>query len=197
MISAPECVAKYVRYLLEKYSIGRKYIFPYLVLHSIAFRSEIYDDRNRILDAAYMRDEYISEFSKDISEDDKDILLSWDISVFEVLLKLAIRIEDDIFTSSSNEDRTKEWFFMMLKNMDIDDILHTTYSEQREEFIKNQVDIFLDRSYGSHGHDGNIFVFSKVTYPNLDVRKMELWDQMQLWSTEQYIIDENEKKIID
>lgn len=197
MISAPECVAKYVRYLLEKYKIGKSHLFPYLVLHSIAFRSEIYDDRNRILDAAYMRDEYIFEFSKDISEDDKDILLSWDISVFEVLLKLAIRIEDDIFTSSSNEDRTKEWFFMMLKNMDIDDILHTTYSEQREEFIKNQVDIFLDRSYESHGHNGNIFVFSKIAYPNLDVRKMELWDQMQLWSTEQYIIDENEKKIID
>lgn len=197
MISAPECVVKYVRYLLEKYSIGKSHLFPYLVLHSIAFRSEIYDDRNRILDAAYMRDEYIFESSNDISEDDKDILLSWDISVFEVLLKLAIRIEDDIFTSSSNEDRTKEWFFMMLKNMDIDDVLHTTYSEQREEFIKNQVDIFLDRSYCSHGHNGNVFVFSKITYPNLDVRKMELWDQMQLWSTEQYIIDENEKKMID
>lgn len=198
MTPVPPCTVKYIRYFLRLHEFDETDIFNYIILHNIEYRSTIEEDDNRIRDALAMRDDYISSapYNMDIDElTDEDVLYlrGMSVSVFEIMMCLARRIEE-IFEDNNKGDRTKEWFYMFLKNLDIDDIMSQRYSFDRERFIKRAIDKWMDREYEANGDGGNIFVISD---PLLDLRRIQTWDQMQVWATEEALIEEAEDRVLD
>lgn len=198
MTPVPPCVVKYIRYFLRLHGVNEDDIFNYIVLHNIEYRSTIEEDDNRIRDALSMREDYINSAPYDMDIDeltDEDVLYlrGMSVSVFEIMMCLARRIEE-IFEDNNKGDRTKEWFYMFLKNLDIDDIMSQRYSFDRERFIKESIDKWLDREYEANGENGNIFIISD---PLLDLRRIQTWDQMQVWASEQIMLEEAEDRVLD
>lgn len=203
MTPVPPCAVKYIRYFLRLHEFNEEDIFNYIVLHNIEYRSTLEEDENRIRDALVMREDYINSAPYDMDIDeltDDDILYlrGMSVSVFEIMMCLARRIEE-IFEDNNKGDRTKEWFYMFLKNLDIDDIMSQKYGFDRERFIKLAVDKWLDREYEANGENGNIFVISNELCKKrtLDLRHIQTWDQMQLWASEQTMLEEAEDKVLD
>ena len=148
------------------------------VLFNIPFKSYIDMDNNRIDDALYMREEYLSD---DIySRIDDSAIRDRYVSVFEVLFTLAKRMENDILCDPLEEvDHSADHFWMFLRNLDVE-----KYSNDRilEAEIRDKCEKWVRREYGKDGF-GSIF---PVKNSKNDMRHIEIWQQMSLYIRENY-----------
>lgn len=131
---------------------------------------------NRIVEALSLRKDYIDS---GISDKEKRELESRFVSVLEVLIAFAIRIDDDMFYEPG-ENLIPRFFFEFIENLEID-IPNKDWSFENEFFVDQQIKHFLDRTYTLNGEGGNIYVFDwDEVYPK-DLRTMSLWDQLQIY----------------
>jgi len=99
-------------------------------------------------------------------------------SMLEMMASLAKRCEDDIMSDYKYGDRTSEWFYMMFCNLGLD-----KYDNDRWNCYFSEAEItdilyrFMDIGYNSDGSNGNLFITNN---PNIDLRNMQIWDQMCL-----------------
>lgn len=100
-------------------------------------------------------------------------------SVLEVMVALAIRIENDIMSDYNYGDRTCVWFTEMLKSLQLMDMSNNNYNEQ---YIDNCVSKLLSRTYDYNGK-GGLFT---VNDPPEDMRKTDIWNQMT-WFLNEFI----------
>ena len=96
-------------------------------------------------------------------------------SVFEMMVALAVRMEEDIMTDPAYGSRISQWFVRMFQSMGLNEYDDDHYDE---EAVDDITDRMLDRKYGK-SRKGGLFTFRHKT--NRDVRDIEIWDQMQLW----------------
>lgn len=126
-------------------------------------------DSNREEDGKNLR--YI--FADDIHLDYHYVehVLTGEVSVFEVLLALAIRGEE-IMRVWDLGDRTDLWFWTMIKNIGLIDFTDDNYFPSE---IDNCLYRFMSRDYNPDGSNGGAFILEN---PPHDMQTTELWYQM-------------------
>lgn len=139
-------------------------------LHETEFRYSIDRDHNRARDGESLR--YRFAISRD-SDDPSAIvdILSGPCSVFEMMVALSIRCEEDFTDNPHLGDRTSQWFWSMIVSLGLgamtDDRIH--YNE-----VDDILERFLDRDYEPNGK-GGLFTVRHCDY---DMRKAEIWYQL-------------------
>lgn len=133
-------------------------------------------DDNRYEDGINLR----YRFGSENGIDDREIAYELDnkaCSVFEMMVALALRIEESIMRDDDVGDRTYIWFMAMLKNLGLDDETDAHFNRVR---VTMSVIRMLDRDYDSRGV-GALF---EVDNPRNDMRDTEIWYQAMWWLTE-------------
>ena len=143
-------------------------------LHRIPFRFTVPNDDNRVSDAKRMR-EFFADFHSKYS--DYTPIEVMDISVLEVLISFAERIDTDIMRGieENDVDRSGYWLWVMLDNLGISEYDDDSWSLEKYQNVIKKVDIFLDREYDLLGR-GGLFPLKNS---KKDQRTVELWYQMQ------------------
>lgn len=148
-------------------------------LHSKDYNYILPMDGNREADGISLR----YHFGWDNKISNPQIASELDIypcSVFEMMVALCRRIENDIMADDYNYgNRTSIWFFEMLKSLGIEDQTDGYFNER---YVEMSIDIFLNNEYEPDGRGG---LFS-LKNPYRDLREVEIWDQA-MWFLNEYI----------
>ena len=139
------------------------------LLHSIPFRAtkEFPQDDRRACDACDMRYRWAEYEMGDKTLRD---YLPKEVSVFEVMVRLAVVIEERFMTDDDYGDRTSQWFFYMISSMGLNGQTDECINEDEVTAIVNN---FLDRKYDEKGKGGLFYLPSAFK----EMNKIELWDQ--------------------
>lgn len=137
-------------------------------LYDTEFTWKIPQDVNRARDGLDLR----REFSYSYYDDSP-------CSVLEVMVALANRIEIDILSEPDLGNRAPEWFWEMIYSLDLHDMTNANYNDDYVDFI---IFRFLNREYDSNGR-GGLFT---VDHPRVDMRRIEIWYQMQNWLNNEF-----------
>lgn len=92
-------------------------------------------------------------------------------SMLEMMVALAIRIEDHIMEDSSAGNRVGQWFWNMVVSLGLVGMDDTRFEEGRAEYIVNR---FMRREYQPNG-SGGLFTLAN---PTVDMRKIDIWYQL-------------------
>lgn len=148
----------------------KKYTRIFKILHDITFEYSLERDENRVGDALELLrynykipPEYISY---------EDEFIENPVSVFEVLVALSIRIEDDIIGDPS--DPKPDIFFMdMIRNLEAVGL---------DDNICNVVNNWMLRKFRPNGYGSPFPVVNDIR----DQRELEIWDQANAYIYEYY-----------
>ena len=161
---------EYTRWLLSYIGAKEsKYIFLSDILNSIEFYWSIDNDRNRMVDARELRDEYISNYGDDVLDE-----LPAAVTVLEVLVALAIRADMVI------RETPYTWLMIFYENLGFDFLVDTNITSDDVQFVKSAVRKWLDRRFSPNG-SGSPFRSSKH-----DVSKISMWDAMQWYLADEF-----------
>lgn len=139
-------------------------------LHQIEFTYSIPRDSNRAADGIDLRRRFVLEAENNYDLSVIDIL-DGPCSVLEMMVALAIRCEESIMDNTQYGDRTGQWFWGMLHNMEIS---HMTDDLFDAEYVEERVFIFLDRRYEPDGRGGLFHIEGCQD----DLRDVEIWSQL-------------------
>lgn len=166
----------YFDWMYKKVINHGSYVRLLKCLDSIEFTYTLPMDDNRYEDAVSLR----YRFGYENGIDDRIISYELDdhaCSVLEMMVALALRIEESIMRDEDVGDRTYIWFMVMLNNLGVDDETDDGFNRVR---VTMAVIHMLDRDYDSYGN-GALF---KVEHPRHDMRDTEIWYQAMWWLTE-------------
>lgn len=155
----------------DRYSthISFKRLLSYL--HSTDFRYLISKDQNRAEDGISLR----RRFALDTDyPDNYDYILNALIgpcSVFEMMVALAIRCEEDIMDDPMFGNRTGQWFWGMITSLGLGSMTDNRFDER---YVYEIIERFLDRDYRPDGQ-GGLFTIRHCDY---DLRDIEIWRQL-------------------
>ena len=156
----------------NRYSKSISYRKLLMLLHQIDFRYSILKDENREEDGIDLRYRFATAIS---SHDDLIESIAEDLdgpcSVLEMILALAIRCEESIMDDPQIGDRTGQWFWGMINNMDLGSMTDDRFDKK---YVIERVDIFLDRKYKPDGK-GGLF---RIRNCDQDLRRVEIWYQL-------------------
>lgn len=140
-------------------------------LHDTEFTYKIRKDQNRADDGTVLRYQFAK--SGIINEPVDYILecLAGPCSVLEMMIALANRCEEDYMDDPSYGDRTAQWFWGMITNLKLGNMIDQWYDKRH---VDNVMETFLNRKYD---RDGNGGLFRVRGYRG-DMRKLEIWQQM-------------------
>jgi len=99
-------------------------------------------------------------------------------SILEMLIALAIRMENDIMHNPEEGDRTGLWFWEMLSSMGLSTQNDRNYDPA---YVNSCIERFIRREYDADGSNGGIFVLSN---PRKDLRYVEIWYQAMWYLVE-------------
>lgn len=142
-------------------------------LHDTEFTYIIRKDGNRAEDGVDLRYRFIRTIERlyyGATDDDLLDCLEGPCSILEMMVALAIRIEQSIMDDPDLGDRTGQWFWDMIVSLGLGSV---TDNEYDEEYVNAVLDRFLDRDYESNGK-GGLFT---VRHANSDLRDVEIWYQ--------------------
>lgn len=140
-------------------------------LHNIDFRYSIPRDENRANDGIDLRYRFARLKHHDDPYDLILDILDRPCSVFEMMVALSIRCEEDIMDDAVMGDRTGQWFWGMIVNLGLGSMTDNRYDRR---YVENVVDRFLDHDYD---HDGRGGLFT-VEHCDCDMRDLEIAYQM-------------------
>jgi hypothetical protein len=133
-------------------------------------------DENRAQDGTDLR----AKFANDSEWSESEVLeiLAGPCSCLELLVALAMRIEEDVMYTPEDGDRTKTWFKIMLENIDL---LRMNDDDYYQPFVDNVLESIMARRYKKNSK-GSLFPVRHTH--GKDWRTTELWMQMQLYFDE-------------
>ena len=101
-----------------------------------------------------------------------------DVTVFDIMVCLAYKLESTIMSSYEKGDRTGYWFWGMVSSLGLIPSDDFSFDEQ---YVKEVIKRFLDREYDPNG-DGGLFYM-----PNCpdDLTKEDIWTQA-MWYLSDY-----------
>lgn len=146
-------------------------------LHRREFTYTIPLDSNRYEDGIDLR----YHFGRDKHIPDAAISAVLDVapcSVFEMMVALAYRCEEDVMYDSEIGGRTYQWFQVMLKSLGLYSMNDDVGVDER--YFNIAIDRFLERRYEPNGK-GGLFV---LKHCNHDLRTVEIWYQAMWYLTE-------------
>ena len=146
-------------------------------LDSVNFYYFIDMDANRANDGISLRYRFGYEmgYSKDLIESKLDIR---PCSVLEMMVALSVKCEN-IMEQPDENDRTGLWFWNMIDNLGLGDMTDYAFDE---DYVREMIDIFLEREYSYNG-EGGLFT---VKNPKTNMRDVEIWSQM-MWYLDEYL----------
>ena len=163
------------RLVCKNHPLGQKSwrkLFDYLYRTEFTYILDL--DENRACDGIELR----YRFGYEHSYSGEEIQLAQKpCSIFEMMVALAVRCEENIMADPAYGDRTGEWFFGMIKSLGLDQMSDDCFDR---DYVKAVVSHFLDRTYEPDGR-GGLFT---VNDPRIDMRKTEIWYQMMRYLNE-------------
>ncbi len=146
------------------YLYGTTYIYYYTM------------DKNRALDGISLR----YRFGEENGYEYDFILKNLDnreSSVLEMMIALAIDIEENIMSDPSFGDRTGQWFWNMMISLGLGAQDNTRFNPS---IIEEKITRFMTHQYERNG-EGGLFI---INDPNFDMRQCEIWDQAMRYLNE-------------
>lgn len=139
-------------------------------LYSTEFYWTVSNDNNRAADGLKLREKY------GFVQDDLPC------SLLEMLMALAIRCDEEIMYNSTEGDRSKDWFWMMMTNLGLNKFRDRSFGEGwNNDNVARICDTFMDRDYASSGHDGGLF---PLRHARKDQTEVEIWYQLNAYLLE-------------
>lgn len=142
-------------YSFEEYS--RAIFFLFLV----PFTPKYSDDVNRLVDA--------QDYRGHLGYSDKNK----PISLLEVMVALAVRVEQSIMLDGRKGDRTPEWFWNMFSSLGFTKLSNDSFDENEAQSIIRK---FNNNKYKRDGSGG---LFTIKTQE--DMTKKTIWQQCMMW----------------
>lgn len=142
-------------------------------LYSRDFTYLIPNDENRYQDGL----DLWYRFGMEVTENDIDQarhiadMIDRRCSVLEMMIALAIRMEEEIMDNPAIGNRTCHWFWRMMSNLGLSGMTDDIYNEKE---VKDIIDRFLNRDYAPDG-TGGLF---RIRGIKEDMRDVEIWWQM-------------------
>lgn len=128
-------------------------------------------DENRAKDGVDLRRRFILGLPDYRNDYDEYMdALEGPCSILEMILALALRMEEDTMADPELGNRASYWFWVMLKNLDISTMTDARYDER---VVTRALDIFLDREYEPNGR-GGLF---ELRHHSIDLRTVDIWVQ--------------------
>lgn len=119
----------------------------------------------------FARQQRISEAAVAAVLDDKPC------SIFEMMVALANRCEEDITYDPDIGDRASEWFQTMLRSLGLSTMTDDVGVDER--YFDIVIDRFLNREYKPNG-EGGLFIIKDCVH---DLRDVEIWYQAMWYLT--------------
>lgn len=132
-------------------------------------------DANRASDGLMLRERFADTHY--VSEAEMAELNSYECSVFEMMIALALRCDESIMRDAAHGERTWLWFNEMLKSLHLDVMSNDNFDPDYCDVVVNKM---LNKDYAPNG-DGGLFTVRKK---NVDMRKMEYWYQAMTYFNE-------------
>jgi hypothetical protein len=158
---------------------GPRYTKLLSALYLKEFTWFVPNDDNRIGDALEIRNMWRSSGIDFMSKG-----IDLPCSVLEVLMGLAFRMEGVLYEPSEG-DRTKKWFWMMIRNLALynyDNQVFSIEPERAAKAVDHILTTFLTRKYEPNGV-GGLFPLART---KVDQRKVEIWYQMQAFLAQMF-----------
>lgn len=143
-------------------SVSYRKLLAYL--HDTEFIFSISRDANRAEDGMNLRYRFAYETNY------PEIYLDGPCSVLEMMLALAIRIEETIMDDPMVGDRTGQWVWGMINNLELGYMDDARFDKRRVEYVITR---FLRRDYDPDGR-GGLFTIKNCRD---DLRDVEIWYQ--------------------
>lgn len=144
---------------------ARSYWSLFRQLYRKEFVWTVPNDDNRVEDGRDLRWDFIR------ANDIQNAEASWmrlPCSMLELLIGLSRRLEFE-------DDRpAKEWFWILLGNLELDQCTDARYNEQIDVWVDTVLDKVIWRKYDRNGR-GGLF---PLQFSSRDQRKVELWYQL-------------------
>lgn len=157
-------------------NLSFKKLFKYL--NQVEFTPIIDNDINRAIDGRNLRYRfgYIYGYTNDTIRDTLDI---YPCSVFEMIIALSYRLEEQIMDNYDYGDRTSQWFWNMIVSLGLGNMSDDKFSITHTKRI---VQRFLNREYKPNG-EGGLFTLNHDEY---DLRNEEIWYQAMWYLDENF-----------
>ena len=152
------------------------------ILFKKDFRWTVNFDENRCDDGLELREIYIQEFNIDEDHLEVQYFLKRKCSVLEVLVGLAIRMNDLEHILEDPKNHTNRWFHELLKNLKLDEFTDELGPIEEAE-VDDILERWLGRTYDFFGRGG---AFPLKKRPLKDQTRVELWYQMMSYLAENY-----------
>lgn len=164
-----------IRLVLPNQDDQIKYLQLLKTLYFYEYVPSIERDENRRVDAYNLR----SIFAEKMAIPDEIVKtdLNEPCSILEMMASLANRIEDTIMFDPDYGNRIDIWFKEMLDSLGLLDQIDSNFDRS---WVDYRIQIFNNRQYEVNGR-GSLFT---INDPNIDMRDMEIWYQMQLYVSE-------------
>lgn len=154
------------------------------VLFDTEFEWTIGNDVNRAEDGKRLRDPFFSDEES----------LSKPCSVLEMMIALAIRIDEEVMWNPDKGDRTAVWFWEMIDNLGLGELDDGLEYGKIERIASRKLHIFVHRMYKSDGV-GSLFPMKTPLQKNGAVtkkcHKLEVWYQMMLYMVNKYGVEDD------
>ena len=146
-------------------NVSYRHLLTYL--HNVEFTYTIQRDSNRFEDGLDLR----YQFACDTGIDSVDRYSFGGCSVLEMIVALAIRCEKTIMDDARIGDRTGQWFWRMITNLELNNMTDERFDMN---YVEEVVIRFLERDYEPDGR-GGLF---RIRNCDCDMRRKEIWTQM-------------------
>lgn len=148
----------------------------FCLLHETEFIYIMDMDSNRADDGTDLRYRFAYEFGLS-KQEVTDYLDDRPCSVFEMMVALACRCEEQIMDNPEYGNRTGKWFFTMLKSLGLSHMSDRYFVRRDAQDILAR---FMRREHDESGL-GGLFA---VRNPKEDMRDIEIWYQMMSYLEE-------------
>lgn len=151
-------------------------------------------DENRIADGLALRDEYAAhgyDPSTDLHPLDYELprTPNGTCTFLEFFAALARRMENDILYDPTKGNRTWNWAAQMLANMGLSGSWCLNPIDPRKYYdVQRAIFRVIDRAYEPSGEGGLFWIRNTVRFSALDLRELEIWDQMKYYIRENRLV---------
>lgn len=143
-------------------------------LHHRNFVYHLLSDENRAEDGKKLRWRYAHNVGENKDRDNIHECLAGPCSILEMMVALAIRIEETIMDDPRYGNRTGQWFWTMIANMGLGGMYNEVYDHR---YVNKIITDFLNREYDADG-TGGLF---RIGFGYGDARKKDIWNQMCIY----------------
>ena len=136
-------------------------------LHNTDFIPSHPRDENRLSDGIDLRYRFAYEHA---GIENAEAYICGPCSMLEMMMALAIYIEESVMDDPTKGDRTRQWFWGMIHSLGLSSMTDTYFDKCR---FRDSMDTFMQRKYAPNGR-GGLFTIKNT---DKDLRTVEIWHQ--------------------